>query len=383
MQPIFVDLFCGAGGLSYGAKLAGFKIGAALDKDPLACATYKANFPDVPVICADIQSMTASKLLSSVPDGRIDVLAAGPSCQGFSTHGKRDPRDARNFLFKEYMRLVRSIQPPWVIMENVKGLLTYDNGWYRHMIFDAFERIGYRVTARVLNAAEFGVPQRRERILFLATNTGQSIEFPAPTHCQAEQAAILGLQPYVTVEDAIGDLPELGQSGMADCYSGLPKTPFQRFARRGTKQLTLHAAKRVSERAMSIIRRIPPGHGLRYLPPETLPERFRRMRKIKSGALRRDCTTLYYRLSPDLPAYTITCYFTNVSSGPFVHPTQNRALTPREAARLQSFPDSFKFVPPHVNHQIGNAVPPLLAKAAAAVLIDKLQKCLIYAAEAS
>lgn len=374
MEPfIFVDIFCGAGGLSLGAKFAGFKLGAALDKDPRACGTYKANFPEVRILCTDIEDVSASDILSVIPEGRVDVLAAGPSCQGFSTHGKRNPQDERNFLFKEFMRLVKDLRPPWVIMENVKGLLTYHQGSYRNMICEAFAKISYRVEARVLNAADYGVPQRRERILFVATNTDEDIRFPSPTHCPTEQAGILGLKPYVSVEEAIGDLPELGESGCSESYACPPSTSFQRYARKGSRVLTLHFAKHVSDRAMAIIRRIPPGHGIRYLPPDSLPKRFHRMRKIKSGAFRRDCTTLYYRLSREHPAYTITCYFTNVSSGPFVHPGQNRALTPREAARLQSFPDSYQFVPRKTNHQIGNAVPPLLAKSIASVLIEKLK----------
>ncbi len=372
-KPVFVDLFCGAGGLSLGAKLAGFRVGAALDIDPNVCATYAANFPDTPLLRADIREISPSDILRRLPGRRIDVLAAGPCCQGFSTHGKRDRNDPRNFLFREFMRLVRDIQPPWVLMENVKGLLTYDRGWYRNMICDAFRRCGYRVEVKILNAADYGVPQRRERIFFLATNTNDTIEFPSPRHCPADQVQILGLERYVAVTDAIGDLPSLGISGSSKKYSNPPTSSFQRYCRKGSKELTLHHAKEVSDYAMSIIRRIECGEGIRSLPPETLPKRFHRMRKISSGAFRRDCTTLYYRLCPEKPSYTITCFFTNVSSGPFVHPSQNRALTPREAARLQSFPDSFVFLPPKINHQIGNAIPPLLGKAVTDTLMEKLK----------
>jgi DNA (cytosine-5)-methyltransferase 1 len=373
MQPILVDLFCGAGGLSLGARLAGFKIGAALDIDPNVCGTYAANFQDTPVICADIRELSGSDILRAIPEHRVDVLAAGPCCQGFSTHGKRDRQDPRNFLFKEFIRIVRSIQPPWVLMENVKGLLTYDRGWYRDTISDSLKRAGYRVEVRLLNAADYGVPQRRERIVFLATNTNRQIDFPSPSHCSPNESSILGLQNYVTVGEALGDLPALGASGSSQHYAGPPTNAYQRYCRNENKHLTLHSARSVSEYAMSIIRRIPEGKGLRFLPPETLPERFHRMRRISTGAFRRDCTTLYYRLSPEQPAYTITCYFTNVSSGPFVHPSANRALTAREAARLQSFPDSYVFRPPKINHQIGNAIPPLLGRAVAGVLFDKLK----------
>jgi DNA (cytosine-5)-methyltransferase 1 len=183
---------------------------------------------------------------------------------------------------------------------------------------------------------------------------------------------MLGLTPYVTVQDAIGDLDPIGEEGEATEYFSPPKTAFQRYARRkAPKRLSLQRARRVSDLAMSIIVRVPQGNGIRAIPPRHLPERFRRMRTISTGALRQDCTTLYYRLSWAKPSYTITCYFTNVSSGPFVHPSANRSLTPREAARLQSFPDRYRFVEKQVQRQIGNAVPPLLARAVATEIAGK------------
>jgi DNA (cytosine-5)-methyltransferase 1 len=262
--------------------------------------------------------------------------------------------------------LVREIGPEWVVMENVKGLLTYDNGRYRDEIHASLLAAGYRVESRLLRAVDYGVPQFRERLFFIATRTGLPISFPAPTHCPPDVAPLLGLSPYVTVQDALSDLPAIGDEGEAFEYDSPPRNDFQRFVRRrARKTLSLHRARRVSDLAMSIIRRVPEGKGLRSIPPGDLPDRFRRMRTIRNGQLRRDCTTLYYRLAWDRPAYTITCYFTNVSSGPFVHPNQNRALTPREAARLQSFPDRYEFFDKNVQRQVGNAVPPLLARAVA------------------
>lgn len=366
-----VDLFCGAGGLSFGFELAGCQVVAAVDADPIAGETYRLQNPDVPLFTEDVRQIKGTQLLAAA-GGPVDLVIGGPSCQGFSTHGKRDPNDPRNYLFKEFVRLVKEIAPSWVVMENVKGLLTYDRGRYRDEIHASFRRIGYRIESRVLRAVDFGVPQFRERLFFIATRTDFPITFPAPTHCPPETAAILGLHPYVTVEDAIGDLDSIGEEGEATGYRSSPRTAFQRYARRhGPKRLTLHRAHRVSDLAMSIIKRVPQGAGIRAIPPRQLPERFRRMRTISTGALRKDCTTLYYRLDWSKPSYTITCYFTNVSSGPFVHPTQNRALTPREAARLQTFPDRYRFFDKQVQRQIGNAVPPLLAKAVAAEVISK------------
>jgi len=358
-----VDLFCGAGGLSYGFELAGFQVVAAVDNDAIGAQSYKLHHPSVPLLLEDIASVSGTRL-RRIARGPIDVVIGGPSCQGYSTHGKRDPNDPRNYLFRHFVRIVSEVRPLWVVMENVKGLLAYDKGRYRAEIHRAFEKIGYKIESRILLAADYGVPQLRERLFFLATRTQSPVVFPAPTHCPLDEARALGLKPYVTVRDAIGDLPAIGVEGEAFEYAGPAESEFQRYARRHRpKCVTLHRARRVSPLAMSLILKIPQGNGVRAIPEKELPARFRRMRTISTGALRKDCTTLYYRLSWQAPAKTITCYFTNVSSGPFVHPRANRALTPREAARLQSFPDNYEFVERQVQRQIGNAVPPLLARA--------------------
>jgi DNA (cytosine-5)-methyltransferase 1 len=375
--PTVLDLFCGAGGLSYGLGLAGFNVGAALDFDPVAIETYRQNHPNIPALLRDVATVSGSELQALV--GReIDVVVGGPSCQGFSTHGKRDPNDVRNFLFKHFVRIVSEVRPAWIIMENVKGLLTYDQGRYRDLIHKSFERIGYRIESRVLRAADYGVPQFRERLFFLATRTNAAIAFPAPTHCPLEQSEMTGLKPYVTTWEAISDLQELGTEGEATEYAGRALTEYQRYARAGApRKLTLHRARKISPLAMSLVKKIAQGGGIRSIPVQQLPERFRKMRKISTGAYRRDCTTLYYRLAWDRPSYTITTYFTNVSSGPFVHPSQNRALTTREAARLQSFPDSYQFFDKMVPRQIGNAVPPLLARAVGSEIIKALRSPLL------
>jgi len=196
---------------------------------------------------------------------------------------------------------------------------------------------------------------------------------PEPTFFPADTVPGL-LQPHRTVRDAIGDLPRLGDEHLDQpiAYASEPFTEYQRLMRADAKLVTWHTARRVSAHAMNLIRQIDEGRGLRSLPTEKLPKRFRRMRTISNGALRRDCTTLYHRLAWDRPAYTITCYFRNVSAGPFVHPEDNRALTCREAARLQSFPDEFEFCGAAVPRQIGNAVPPLLAEAVGRRLVETL-----------
>lgn len=366
-----IDVFCGAGGLSYGFKLAGFRIAAAVDFDAVAVETYRRQHPDTKLFVKDIRRVRGKQLLAAA-GGRCDLLIGAPSCQGFSTHGRRDPNDPRNYLFREFVRLVRELRPAWVVMENVKGLLTYEKGRYRDEIHRSFKRAGYRVESRVLRSADYGVPQLRERLIFIATRTKEPITFPVPTHAPRELAEAAGLRPYVTVGEALGDLNVIGDSGESWAYKSKPTNDFQRYVRRDRpRALSFHRARPVSKLAFGIIRRVPQGAGLRAIPPRFLAARFRRMRTTKRGRLRRDCTTLYYRLSWNRPSYTITCYFTNVSSGPFVHPTENRALTPREAARLQSFPDSYEFFDKRIQRQIGNAVPPLMAFAIAGEIATK------------
>jgi DNA (cytosine-5)-methyltransferase 1 len=357
-KPAVVDLFCGAGGLSEGFTQAGFEVISALDYDPVALSTFSRNHPGTHVICGDIRNVASADLARG---RRVDVLIGGPSCQGFSTHGKRIAEDPRNFLFREFVRVARDLRPSWVVIENVKGLLWYDKGAFRKRIHDAFEELGYQIASRVLMGADFGVPQRRERLVFIGTLTDRQIKWPNPTH--GPEAFV----PHRSVWDAISDLPLLGLGGgqREMGYPRLPLTEYQEEMRTGSQVLTFQEARPLSADALAIVCRIPQGEGIRFLTEEELPERFRRMRQISNGRLRRDCTTLYHRLAWDKPSYTITCYFRNVSSGPFVHPEDHRALSYREAARLQSFRDSYEFDPRCLARQIGNAVPPLLGKAIA------------------
>jgi DNA (cytosine-5)-methyltransferase 1 len=377
-SPKAIDLFCGAGGLSLGLSWAGFDVVASVDNDPHSLATFEANHPSTRSLLADIREIQGRDLISG---GELDLLAAGPCCQGFSTHGKRWADDPRNFLFVEFVRLVDELRPRLLLMENVKGLLLAKSGAFHREILGIFRELGYKVEGRVLNAADFGVPQLRHRVLYLGSRLGEPPRFPNPASFPADTMAGL-LNPYRTVRDAIGDLPRLGDEYL-ECpiaYSSEPFTEYQRMMRGDSEQASWHVARRVSDHAMSIIRQVKPGHGLRSLPVDQLPERFRRMRRISTGALRQDCTTLYHRLSWDAPAYTITCYFRNVSAGPFVHPEDNRALSCREAARIQSFPDSFEFRGASVPRQIGNAVPPLLAEAVAQAALEALHRGLAKAA---
>lgn len=362
--PTLVDLFCGAGGLSEGLRQAGFQPVLGVDFDPHAISTYSANNPDARTICDDIRNVSAEMVFAAAGTHDVDVIAGGPSCQGFSTHGKRIEDDPRNFLFREFVRLVAEVRPKFFIMENVKGLLTYGRGQFKRAIEDAFSRAGYTVVAKTVCAADYGVPQLRHRILFIGTRVCVPLSFPEPTHGEGDE--LFERRPYVTVEEAIGDLPLMNGDFRRDTwqYTSPPSSTFQRYARDGADAVvTLHQANGLSEQARRIARHVAQGQGLRSVPVEELPARFQKMRTISNGQLRKDCTTLYYRLSPARPAYTITCYYRNVASGPFLHPYEDRSLSHREAARLMSYPDAFIFKGASIPRQIGNSVPPLLGRA--------------------
>lgn len=345
-----------------------------MDFDPNALKTYKANHPFTEVLQADISNVTGGQLTGLAGSVDIDLVAGGPSCQGFSTHGKRIQDDPRNFLFKHFVRIVDEVRPKMFLMENVKGMLTYSKGYFRKQIEEAFEEIGYCCAFTTVCAADFGVPQLRHRVLFIGTRLDQvTLSFPRATHGDG----VIGLKPYLTVADAIGDLPKIKNDWKNNKreYAGPPRNEYQKYLRAGAgAELTMHISAPLSDQAQRLANHIGQGQGLRAVPTRWLPARFRKMRTISTGALRRDCTTLYYRLDPKCPSYTITCYFRNVASGPFLHPYEDRSLSFREAARLMSFPDRYKFVGTNFTRQIGNAVPVLMAKAIGIEILRSLRE---------
>jgi DNA (cytosine-5)-methyltransferase 1 len=371
--PVVIDLFCGAGGLSEGLRQAGFHPVVGVDFDRHAAESYRLNHPGVPVVEGDIAEVTGEQLMALAGRRDIDLIAGGPSCQGFSTHGKRLEDDPRNFLFKHFVRLVDEVRPKMLLMENVKGMLTYGKGAFRKQIEAAFEAIGYRTEFAPVVAADYGVPQLRNRVLFIGTRIdGIQLSFPARTHGK-------GGLPHVTVGEALGDLPPIGLDylNQARSYASAPTNAYQAYCRDGAPNvLSLHVGRPLSPQASALAAHIGPGEGLRAAPVEALPDRFKLMRTISNGQLRRDCTTLYHRLSPSRPAYTITCNYKNVASGPFLHPVEDRSLSHREAARLMSFPDSYRFSGSAIPRQIGNAVPPLMARAIGAHLIGLLGRAI-------
>lgn len=373
-SPSVIDLFCGAGGLSEGLRQAGMTPVAGVDFDKHAVATYRHNHPGVPVIEGDVEEVTGEHLMKLAGTREIDLMAGGPSCQGFSTHGKRMQDDPRNFLFKHFVRLVDEVRPRMILMENVRGMLTYEKGAFRRQIEAAFDEIGYRTDFAQVLAADYGVPQLRHRILFIGTRLEDiTLSFPKRTHSNDDPT----LKPYVTVEAAIGDLPLISDDykRMERPYACAPQNPYQVYCRTGAPQdVTLQIGRPLSPQAQSLANHIGQGEGLRAVPVKALPDRFKKMRTIANGALRRDCTTLYHRLDPAKPAYTITCNYKNVASGPFLHPWEDRSISHREAARLMSFPDHYQFASASFPRQIGNAVPPLMAKAIGEEIVKMLSQ---------
>lgn len=342
--PTFVDLFSGAGGLSLGLANAGWTGIASMDSWRDAVDTYNANL-DHAGHCVDIRQIRTPQLAKLCPD-RPDWVVGGPPCQGYSTVGRRDPSDSRNMLFLEFRRIVKALRPTGFLIENVLGL--------KDMSFEAevkreFEALGYTVEFLVLTAAEHGVPQLRRRVVFVGRGDGARFIGPPKTHVEDD---------FVTVLDAIGDLPPLLPGQAADKYSSDPKTPYQKALRNGCDVLTCHEAAKHPEHLIAAISHIPDGGNRRDIPDHLQP---------RSGY-----HNSYSRLASWLPAVAVTQNMSKPSATRCIHPFQHRGLTAREGARLQSFPDRFMFLHGQVSQrlQIANAVPPLLATALGEALVD-------------
>ena len=377
MAYTIIDLFAGAGGLTTGFHLAGFESLCAIDLEAKALATYQHNYPKTKIIHQDIRKIYPSDLRSSLSlkKEELTALIGGPPCQGFSRNIPADYRylnDSRNQLYRKFLEFVKEFRPLFVVMENVPEILKAYNGVIRNEITEQLEAQGYKVISASLNAANYGVPQTRARAFFLAS-LDKLIQFPEPTHSgdirsdyrtktSANQLTVLksNISSFVTVRDAIGDLPtlEAGQEYNGEIYPLPPQSPYQSTIRNGSTKLTNHIARALSPIQMSRARVLSEGQDARDLPPELAPK------KHYSGA--------YGRLYWDKPARTITRWVFHPGSGRFFHPTQNRTITIREAARLHSFPDSFHFLGTYTEmaSQIGESVPPLLGKVIAELILQ-------------
>lgn len=357
-----IDLFCGAGGLSEGFRQAGIRVLAGQDIDPVFGQTFEATHSGARFVEGPVQDISAARLLSAAgaAPGEIDILIGGPPCQGYSVYNhRRGITDPRAGLFKEYLRIVDEIRPRWLVMENVSGITSIAGGGIVREIQSGMRRLGYRVDMKLLKAEEYGVPQERRRVFFIATREANSpILFPAPTHGPE-------LTPFVSIRDAITDLPSLGNGEACERapYPCPPQTPYQALLRGDCQSVTNHAAPRLSSVNLDRLQHIPPGGSWRDIPFDLLPAG---MKKAK----RSDHTKRYGRPAwADLACTILTkC---DIHWGAYIHPAQDRALTVREAARLQSFPDFFAFCGSRTEQfvQVGNAVPPLLARAVAQAVI--------------
>jgi len=339
-KPKAIDLFCGCGGLTLGLKKAGFHVIGAVDNDNLAVETYKVNHPEVHVWERDIQGLTVGwvKRKLGLRKGKLDLLAGCPPCQGFSTlrtlNGGYEIDDEQNDLIYEFLRFVKELAPKAVMMENVPGL-------QRDKRFKKFckelEKLGYRVKHEVLNAADYGVPQRRKRLILLAGRNG-NIKFAKKARCKR------------TVFNVIGDLPPAGES-----RSKLHNLPERR-----------------SKKVLSLIKKIPKDGGSR-----------KDLGKRRQLACHKKCDgfkDVYGRMAWDKVAPTITSGCTNPSKGRFLHPEEDRAITLREAVLLQGFPRSYRFDVEAgkgaIAEMIGNALPPEFIRRHGAIARNYVLSCL-------
>lgn len=355
-----IDLFCGAGGLSEGFRQAGFQVLAGNDFFDAAGETFTATHKEATFLPGGIQQYCADDFLSAagLRRGDLDVLVGGPPCQGFSVYNhQRGLHDERSSLYREYLRLVAGLQPNWIVLENVTGMTSAGGGAAVDAILSGLHDLGYVVDARILRAEEYGVPQERRRLVFIGNRVGAPIVYPTPTHGP-------GLHKFVNIADAIGDLPPLlnGEDKGIIGYRGAPTSAFQIEMRSGSNGVCNHAAARLSRQNLDRLVHIPQGGSWRDIPIDLLPAGMKL-------AKRSDHTKRYGRLSWTGLASTILTKC-DPHWGAYFHPDQDRTLTVREAARLQSFPDWFEFKGSRTDQytQVGNAVPPLLGRAIANVV---------------
>lgn len=367
MRPTVIDLFCGAGGLSAGFEQAGFRILAGNDINTFAGKTFSSVHPGAHFFPHAVEELAGKDLLSAtgLSRGELDCLVGGPPCQAYSVYNhKRGLDDRRSILFREYLRLVEEIQPKWLVMENVTGIQSVANGEPVRAIISGLRDIGYHVEHQVLKAEDFGIPQERRRLLFIGNRLGAPIPWPKHTHGT-------GLQPYVNVWNAIGDLPKLanGESPTrAQKYRSAPTNSYQLMLRGNRVYVDNHTAPKLAQINVERMSHIPSGGSWRDIPFDLLPAGMKLARRC-------DHTKRYGRLTKDGLSSTILTKC-DIHWGAFIHPEQDRALTVREAARLQSFPDSFVFSGPKTEQyiQVGNAVPPLLGKCVAQAIMGSINQ---------
>lgn len=368
-----IDLFAGCGGLSTGYEMAGFNIPVAIEKDEWASETYKVNHPDTKVITEDITNI--NNPTNIVPEGIIvDGIIGGPPCQGFSLSGKRDTKDPRNSLFMDFIRFIKDIQPKFFMMENVPGILsmkTANGELVKDLIISEYEKAGFNATYKILNAAEYGVPQSRTRVIFIGIR--KDLKFDED---KLYPNGFLFNDKQISIDEAIMDLPQIesGEGTEEQEYNENPKNDYQIWVRGNNKIIKNHIAMRHTPRLIERFKTIKSGQSL----ADVSEEHMQRKRGDASKTSGKVYSQNNMRPFGNKPSPTIAASF----QSNFIHPHLNRNYTAREAARIQSFPDWYEFRGKRTTmsweknlsqyQQIGNAVPPLLAKAVAENIIKYL-----------
>lgn len=385
-----LDLFAGAGGLSEGLREAGFTSLYANEISSRYAQTYAINHPGTQVDSRDIRQVDARKIRDSLglKRGELDLIAGGPPCQGFSINApKRSNEDTRNHLFREYLRFVTEFEPRVVMIENVPGMVSFEGGATLDAILVSLKHLGYDADVRILYAPHYGIPQTRWRTIILGGRNGLKPAdlFPEPLRQAPVRVNFtsqfggknlvnlpqsLELPSHVTVKDAIGDLPVLrnGEIGApVKDYWHPADNPYQQLMRLGSTGVTCHEAARLSSINLERMTHIPAGGNWTNIPDALLPRGMRMAR-------RSDHTKRYGRVNPDGLASTILTKC-DPHWGAYFHYEQDRAFTVREAARIQSFPDTYVFCGSRVEQyeQVGNAVPPLLGAAVGRTIADVLE----------
>lgn len=351
-----IDLFSGVGGLSFGfSKMPEFNILVANEIDKDISFAYTINYPDVKMLNCDIKDLSEDILNNVLNDENIDVVIGGPPCQSYSTLGKRQ-MDERANLFMQYKRILQILQPIAFVFENVVGILSADKGKLFEKIRSEFKELGYNLEYSILNAVDYGVPQQRERVILVGFKGVNKFKFPKPTHGK-------GLKPYVTLKDAIGDLPVIKSGEKKDNYEYGIYNDFLKFVRASSSNIVNdHYSPKNSEHLVKIMKTLKDGQTKYDLPDEIRP---------KSGY-----GNTYAKLWWEKPSTTITRNFACPSSSRCIHPRDSRAMSIREGARLQSFPDDYKFYGSDSKKrlEIGNAVPPLLSVVIAKAMLQALNE---------
>ena len=366
--PVAISLFAGAGGCSLGFREAGYDVRFATDIDRDAVESYRRNFLGTPCEALDIRELGPETLLERVGlcSGEVDILLGGPPCQGFSSAGVKSGEDPRNSLVRHYVRLLEGVRPKWFVMENVEGLLTNDGGVHVRDAVAAFLDAGYAVNLEKVYAQGYGVPQRRKRVLIVGNRLGHDFVFPESV---TRFSGSIFRKGEITFSTAVSDLPPAcADAGRALAHVGPPQNELQALLRGDAAAVTDHFAPALSEMQLARVCGLQPGQTMKDLPGHLQHESFRRraFRRVMDGTpveRRGGAPSGLKRLFADEPSLTIT----SAATREFVHPTENRLLTLRECARLQTFPDWFVFAGSAASRsqQIGNAIPPMLAQAIA------------------